>query len=118
MYYTGLLAGRNDMELLERSGVGRDINRHYYTDTEILSALDSPLVKAILQLLRLRMTHPAFDGEFQLLDLPDTLLGLRWQQTSSSIALIVDLERHTATIHASDTNSNSQQRVSVEKPPS
>ena len=28
---SGLLAGQNDVELLRRSGVGRDINRHYYT---------------------------------------------------------------------------------------
>ena len=31
VYYVGLLGGTNDMELLARTGVGRDINRHYYT---------------------------------------------------------------------------------------
>ena len=31
VYYVGLLAGTNDMELLARTQVGRDINRHYYT---------------------------------------------------------------------------------------
>ena len=31
IYYVGLLAGSNDMDLLRRTGVGRDINRHYYT---------------------------------------------------------------------------------------
>ena len=31
VYYVGLLAGTNDMELLARTKVGRDINRHYYT---------------------------------------------------------------------------------------
>ena len=31
IYYVGLLAGSNDIELLRRTGVGRDINRHYYT---------------------------------------------------------------------------------------
>ena len=31
IYYVGLLAGGNDIELLRRTGVGRDINRHYYT---------------------------------------------------------------------------------------
>jgi sucrose phosphorylase len=29
IYYVGLLAGGNDMDLLRRTGVGRDINRHY-----------------------------------------------------------------------------------------
>ena len=31
VYYVGLLAGENDMALLARTGVGRDINRHHYT---------------------------------------------------------------------------------------
>ena len=31
VYYVGLLAGTNDMDLLARTKVGRDINRHYYT---------------------------------------------------------------------------------------
>ena len=35
VYYVGLLAGTNDMELLARTRVGRDINRHYYTPAEI-----------------------------------------------------------------------------------
>jgi sucrose phosphorylase len=33
VYYVGLLAGSNDMELLARSGVGRDVNRHHYART-------------------------------------------------------------------------------------
>ncbi|MGO1317766.1 MAG: sucrose phosphorylase, partial [Cellulomonadaceae bacterium] len=35
VYYVGALAGRNDVELLERTGVGRDVNRHHYTPDEI-----------------------------------------------------------------------------------
>jgi sucrose phosphorylase len=31
VYYVGLLAGGNDMALLDKSGVGRDINRHHYS---------------------------------------------------------------------------------------
>ena len=31
VYYVGLLAGENDMALLAKSGVGRDINRHFYS---------------------------------------------------------------------------------------
>ena len=30
VYYVGLLGGTNDVELLARTGVGHDINRHYY----------------------------------------------------------------------------------------
>jgi hypothetical protein len=50
VYYVGLLAGRNDVELLERSRVGRDINRHY-TSEEIAEAAKRPVVDAL-------PTHP------------------------------------------------------------
>ena len=48
VYYVGLLAGTNDVSLLEATGVGRDINigRH----ARILSGLiDSPLLRALIQ---------------------------------------------------------------------
>ena len=45
VYYVGLLAGTNDMELLARTQVGRDINRHYYTSSELRSALADPVVR-------------------------------------------------------------------------
>lgn len=100
VYYAGLLAGHNDMDLLERSGVGRDINRHYYDEDQLQAALETPLVKAILKLLRLRRSHPAFGGEFRLLSSIESVLGLEWLQGSSSISLIVDLPKSTAVIHS------------------
>ena len=41
IYYVGLLAGSNDIELLRRTGVGRDINRHYYTSRELRARADA-----------------------------------------------------------------------------
>ena len=35
VYYVGLLAGGNDMDLLARTNVGRDVNRHHYDRDEI-----------------------------------------------------------------------------------
>src|SRR6185295_16018743 len=64
VYYVGLLAGANDMNLLRRTGVGRDINRHYYSDQEMHSELIRPVVHSILDLIRFRNTHAAFAGEF------------------------------------------------------
>ena len=54
VYYVGLLAGGNDMELLRRTGVGRDINRHYYTPDEVQQQLKRPVVQKLLALLRFR----------------------------------------------------------------
>ncbi len=63
VYYAGLLAGENDLEAVERVGEGRAINRHDYRLDEIHAALDRPVVQRLLQLIRLRNTHAAFDGE-------------------------------------------------------
>jgi sucrose phosphorylase len=64
VYYVGLLAGHNDLALLERTGVGRDINRHHYDRAEVLAQLDRPVVRDLVSLIRLRNEHPAFDGHF------------------------------------------------------
>jgi sucrose phosphorylase len=62
VYYVGLLAGRADLDLLERTGNGRDVNRHIYGATELEQALDRTVVRAMLFMVRLRNTHPAFEG--------------------------------------------------------
>ena len=54
------------MELLDRSRVGRDVNRHYYTASEIDDrACSEPVVQQLCSLIRFRNAHPAFDGEFR-----------------------------------------------------
>ena len=63
IYYVGLLAGENDIELLETTKEGRNINRHYYTLEEIEKEVERPVVKQLLSLLRFRNTSKAFDLE-------------------------------------------------------
>jgi sucrose phosphorylase len=62
VYYVGLLAGGNDMDLLARTHVGRDVNRHRYQPAEIEAALARPVVRALGRLIGFRNTHPAFEG--------------------------------------------------------
>jgi dihydrodipicolinate reductase len=62
----GLLAGENDMQLLQQSGVGRDINRHYYIGGEVEAALQRPVVRRLCALIKLRNTHAAFNGNFSI----------------------------------------------------
>jgi sucrose phosphorylase len=101
VYYVGLLAGKNDIDLLGRSGVGRDINRHYYTPDEVAAALSTPVVKALVELIRFRNAHPAFDGEFQVQDSSDRVLSLQWKRGEDWARLDVDLAAPTATIECS-----------------
>lgn len=63
IYYVGLLAGENDIELLEATKEGRNINRHYYTLEEIEKEVERLVVKQLLSLLRFRNTSKAFDLE-------------------------------------------------------
>ncbi len=92
VYYVGLFAGHNDMTLLARSGVGRDINRHHYSAEEIAAALETPVVRDLLTLIRLRNGHPAFGGQFSLLPSPGHALALRWERNAEFIELRVDFE--------------------------
>jgi sucrose phosphorylase len=101
VYYVGLLAGCNDMELLARTGVGRDINRHYYTPAEIEEALTQPVVRSLLELIRLRNAHPAFGGEFRLVDSPDGELEMHWLNDTQFARLRVDLARSYSRIEYS-----------------
>ena len=100
LYYVGLLAGRNDVELLRRTGVGRDINRHYYGRDELLAALRRPVVAKLCELIRLRNTHPAFAGAFRIEDSTDTDLVLRWQRGDEFAELAIDFgaDRHRVVV--------------------
>ena len=102
VYYVGLLVGCNDEELAERTGEARDINRHFYSLEEAHEALDAPLAKRQLQLLRLRSNHPAFDGEFQLHASNDSSVELGWRQGEHYCRAFIDLSFRTVTVTCSD----------------
>ena len=101
IYYVGLLAGGNDMELLRRTGVGRDINRHYYTSRELADALTRPVVQAQLALLRLRTTHAAFQGTFDAAAPATDRLSLTWKDGAAFARLEVNLTDMHAVITCS-----------------
>lgn len=101
VYYVGLLAGANDLDLLRRTGVGRDINRHYYSRREIDSELARPVVSGLLDLMRFRNTHPAFAGEFHLLPCADHTIAMEWRNGEQRARLDVDLEAMSASVRAS-----------------
>ena len=101
VYYVGLFAGANDMELLARSGVGRDINRHHYTREEIDRELQRPVVAALLDLIRLRNSHPAFGGSFSVGG-DGSHVELTWVQGAASAVLAADLDARTARITVTD----------------
>jgi sucrose phosphorylase len=114
VYYVGLLGGRNDMDLLERSGVGRDINRHYYTIAEVVSSLQRPMVQCLLSLIRLRNSHPAFNGTCIVESASQNLLTITWKLDSHWIALRVDLSLPSAIIEHSTDQSGHSAKMHIE----
>lgn len=95
VYYVGLLAGVNDMDLLKKSGVGRDVNRHHYSLAEITEQMERPVVKALFALIKLRNTHAAFSGEFTS-SIEGSELSLQWVSDSHSATLIADVAQGDA----------------------
>lgn len=74
VYYVGLLAGKNDIERLEETRQGREINRHSYTEAEIETEVKRPVVQQLIGLMCFRNSHPAFDGEIILPEFADDQL--------------------------------------------
>ena len=104
VYYVGLLAGANDMALFERTGVGRDVNRHCYSVDEVERQLLLPVVSAQIELIRLRATHPAFEGVFGH-DAHEGRIVLRWHQGEEEVLLDADVLRGDFTIRISGQES-------------
>lgn len=98
VYYVGLLAGVNDLVAVDRTGDGRAVNRHDYPAEEIAAALGRPVVRRVLDLVRLRNTHPAFDGELSVEAPGDRVVRLGWSHGDARLALEVDLGSGRAAI--------------------
>lgn len=62
VWYLDLFAGKNDCDAVARAGEGghKEINRTNLTKVQIAEALEKPVVKKQLELLRLRRNCPAF----------------------------------------------------------
>lgn len=117
VYYAGLLAGTNDMDLLSRTGTGRDINRHYYAQEELEANLARPVVKALMKVIRFRNAHPAFAGEFRLLPSDDQTICIEWRNLNDWARLQVNLMSTTCAIaHSNESGEGRLQLVPSPRP--
>ena len=102
VYYNGLLAGENTPGEVEQVGDRRAINRHNYSAAEIAQAVQKPVVQRLLRLIRLRSTHPAFQGEFALAETDDRHLDMSWRSGGQAARLQVDLATSRCRIELSE----------------
>ncbi|MDD2970872.1 MAG: sucrose phosphorylase [Lachnospiraceae bacterium] len=100
VYYVGLLAGKNDIALMEETKNGRDINRHYYSAEEVEREVQRSVVKRLFELMRLRNTHPAFhvDGEIQVETDAQSNLVIKRTYENHEAVLRANLKNHQFTI--------------------
>jgi sucrose phosphorylase len=92
LYYVGLLAGRNDQAAVQQTGEGRAVNRHDYSPAEIDDELQRPVVRRLLELIRLRATHPAFGGELDVTTSDAQNLRMRWTSGRARCQIDVNVE--------------------------
>ncbi|MBQ9299928.1 MAG: sucrose phosphorylase [Clostridia bacterium] len=95
IHYQGLLAGKNDFERFEKTKEPRDVNRHNYTLEEIADEVKRPAVRKLLEMLRFRNTHPAFDGACVLEDCGENELVIRREKGDDWARLHADFEKMT-----------------------
>jgi sucrose phosphorylase len=100
IYYVGLLGGVNDPELLARTNVGRDINRHYFSKEEVTEQLNFLMVKSLIELIRFRNGHNAFNGAFSASAKNENHLTLTWTYEKEFATLDVDFNKLTYQIHS------------------
>ena len=104
VYYVGLLAGENDIDLVELTKNGRDINRHNYTLDEIAIEIEKPVVQRLLRLMEFRNTYPAFNGTFVIEDTPDHQLALSWLDNPYRTTARIDLNTYHVEIEYYDAD--------------
>ncbi|MEK3986479.1 sucrose phosphorylase [Paenibacillus sp. FSL K6-3166] len=98
IYYVGLLAGVNDIELLEKTKEGRNINRHYYTQEEIDVEVERPVVQKLFNILKFRNSNPAFDGDIQIEQLDENNVVITWKNLLNEAKLEANLLTKAFTI--------------------
>lgn len=98
VYYVGLLAGKNDLQLLEETKVGRNINRHYYSLEEIETETGRSVVKKLRKLMEFRNRHKAFDGTFELEECSDNKLRIQRRFENENALLCADFNTKKFTI--------------------
>lgn len=104
VYYAGLLAEKNAMELLAKTNVGRDINRPYLDSANIAKALNNQFTKAMISLIQLRNNCDAFNGEFTVSS-DSSSLKMKWEKGEQSAMLVVSLADRSAQIEINKNNS-------------
>jgi sucrose phosphorylase len=102
VYYVGLLAGENTPWEVELQSDPRAINRHNFSEDEIMETVKKPVVQRLLRLIHFRNDTQVFNGEFEMKECRDEELVLAWKLGKKETMLRVDLVNNKSTITSVD----------------
>jgi hypothetical protein len=60
--------------------------------------MDRPVVKKLLELIKFRDTHSAFNGKFQVNSCDDKSIDMLWKNGDSFVRLVVELQPLSAKV--------------------
>ena len=94
VWYLDLFAGKNDYAAADAGGAAghKEINRTTLASSDIDLGLSRIVVRDQLELMRLRNTSPAFDGELEIHDADEHRLHLTWKHHGCVATLNADLQ--------------------------
>ncbi len=100
VWYLDLFAGKNDYAAADKSGTAghKEINRTTLTNNDIREGLKQTIVRDQLELIRLRNTSPAFDGELTISHTDEHRLHLTWKHQECAATLNADLRDYSFSI--------------------
>ncbi len=105
VWYLDLFAGRNDYAAADNGGIAghKEINRSNLTLADIEDRLELPIVRDQLDLIRLRNTSQAFQGEMKALETEPHLLHIVWQHPQATATLKANLRTHRFSVYQADS---------------
>ena len=110
VWYLDLFAGKNDYAAADKGGTAghKEINRTTLTNEMVAAGLQSAVVLDQLEMMRLRNTAAAFNGNLQIADTPPNELEMTWSQEDDTVTLKANLESHGFTISHSPAGGKTQ----------
>lgn len=110
VWYLDLFAGKNDYAAADKGGTGghKEINRTTLSCDDIEQGLKKSVVRDQLEIMRIRNTSAAFNGELTIGHTDEHSLQLSWSHQQSMASLDADLRNHSFRItykeNSDDTN--------------